>query len=267
MKTLAWLTDLHLDFLMEEAVYQALEKQLRQQEADFMVVTGDIATSRDWSGWLETLAEGVPIPLYFVLGNHDFYGSSFEAERRKARALDQRHPRVNWLTEKAIVALTDKTALIGHEGWADGREGDYWNSLVRLRDYDLIQDFIPLDRAARMRRVEDMGREAARVLGERLELALASHQHVVMALHPPPFREASRYEGRPANDDWAPHFVCRSVGEMIVEVMSRYPQQDLLVLCGHAHHHADYQPLPNVRVLAGHAEYGTPRVQLPLQIV
>jgi hypothetical protein len=40
--------------------------------------------------------------------------------------------------------LTNRTALVGHGGWADGRLGNYAGSTVLLNDYVLIEDFAEL---------------------------------------------------------------------------------------------------------------------------
>ena len=50
------------------------------------------------------------------------------------------------------------------------------------------------------------------------------------------------------------------MGEAILEVMPRYPNRQLTVLCGHTHGAGKTAPLPNVTILTGGAEYGNPAI-------
>ena len=40
------------------------------------------------------------------------------------------------------MTLTKDTCLIGHDGWADGRLGDFSGSKVLLNDYVEIKNFV-----------------------------------------------------------------------------------------------------------------------------
>lgn len=82
MKQLAWLTDIHLNFL-ELPALKAFMEMLASTTADAFVISGDIAESRDLVGHLQTIVERVKRPVYFVLGNHDFYRASITGVREK----------------------------------------------------------------------------------------------------------------------------------------------------------------------------------------
>jgi len=45
------------------------------------------------------------------------------------------------------------------------------------------------------------------------------------------------------------------------QLAAAYPHSELLVLCMHTHSACDVQIAPNLRVIAGDAEYGAPKVQ------
>ena len=45
-----------------------------------------------------------------------------------------------WMSEVGVVPVGAETALIGHDGWADGRCGDYAASRALLNDYRLIRE-------------------------------------------------------------------------------------------------------------------------------
>jgi len=48
--------------------------------------------------------------------------------------------------------------------------------------------------------------------------------------------------------------------------MKKHPDKKLTVLCGHTHSPGAAQILPNLEVLTGSAEYGSPTIQQILEI-
>ena len=98
-----------------------------------------------------------------------------------------------------------------------------------------------------------------------LPAALARFREVVLLTHVPPLREACWHAGQLSDDQWAPHFTCQAVGQAILEVMAEHPNQKLTVLCGHTHGQGEAQPLANVHILTGGAEYGQPAIQRVLE--
>ena len=82
-----------------------------------------------------------------------------------------------------------------------------------------------------------------------------------MVTHVPPCREACGYDGLSSDDQWAPHFTCQAMGQMLLEVMAQHPQRKLTVLCGHTHGHGEVLMRDNLRVLTGGAIYEYPQVQ------
>ena len=74
------------------------------------------------------------------------------------------------------------------------------------------------------------------------------------------------YEGRIAEDDSLPFFCCGALGDALREAMAGRPDRQMTVLCGHTHSAGEAQPLPNLKVLTGGAEYGEPTVQRVLEV-
>jgi predicted MPP superfamily phosphohydrolase len=92
---LAWATDIHLGHASESVrrkFYQSVKEQ-----ADALVVTGDIAESHILGSALTALATLTERPIYFVLGNHDYYRGPITGTRRQV-ALRRRDPRATRLT-------------------------------------------------------------------------------------------------------------------------------------------------------------------------
>ncbi|MGP0065579.1 MAG: metallophosphoesterase family protein [Isosphaeraceae bacterium] len=256
---LAWLTDLHLNFVEPDCV-DGLCRRIRDEGADAVLISGDIAEAPGIEPYLEYLDRQIDRPIFFVLGNHDFYRGGIEQVRSRVAALCARSPRLRWLNGAGVVGLTAESGLIGHDGWADGRLGDYAGSDVFLNDYLLIEELAHINPAARLERLHALGDAAAEHFRRVLPEALARFRNVIAVTHVPPFREACWHRGRISGDDWLPHFACKAVGDAMVDVMSAHPDRELLVLCGHTHSAGEARILPNLRVRTGGAEYGRPEI-------
>ncbi len=57
-------------------------KVLASQKLDGLFLTGDISTASQIEAHLQLFEDLYQSPVYFVLGNHDYYGGSIEAVRK-----------------------------------------------------------------------------------------------------------------------------------------------------------------------------------------
>lgn len=253
-----WLTDLHLDHLEGDG-YGDFLRSLDPAPADACVVTGDVSAASTFARHLAEIHDELgEMPTYFVLGNHDFYGSTIERTRRAAANLRTSRPKLRYLFDEfAPVRLTERTLLVGHDGWADGRFGAYDPKLTH--DCDDIGELKTLKGASPEMCAgycRKLGEEAAEHVRVHLQSAFAVASHVVLATHVPPFPEASRYRGGAAEPSWLAHTVCGAVGDAIREEMAAGTGRRLTVLCGHTHHRWTGEPIPGVTVSVGAAKCG-----------
>lgn len=260
-----WATDIHLNFV-DPVDADIFCYKVAALKPDVVLIGGDIADSTCLDRILLTLEDKIQCSIYFVLGNHDYYDSSISDVREQIQKLTKDSSYLQYLTTTGIVKLTSDSCLIGHDGWADARNGDYTNSTVRLNDYNLIKDLKDLDKQVRLKKLNELGDEAAFFFREQLEQAVLSFQHILILTHVPPFAEACWHEGNLSSDDFLPHFSCKSVGEVFVEVMSKHPNKNMTILCGHTHSGGIAQVLPNITVRTAGAVYGKPNVQDPIFI-
>ena len=260
MNCLLWLTDLHFNFLTPNQV-EAFCQRLVAEDPSGVLIGGDIGEADTAATYLQTLEAALQRPIYFVLGNHDFYGGSIDAVRAEMRRLARDSRRLHWLPTAGIVPLTEGTCLIGHGAWADGRLGNYRGSDVMLNDYFLIRELTGLDRATRLTRLNELGDEAATYLDGLLPRALDRFHHVILLTHAPPFREACWHEGEISDENWLPHFSCKAVGDVLIRRMREHEACEMTVLCGHTHSAGRAQILPNLHVKTGRAVYGRPQIQ------
>lgn len=85
------------------------------------MITGDISDSTKLIFHLKILEAEIKRPVYFVLGNHDFYHSSIKKVYKEVSNLVSNSKNMSWLTEMGIIEINSDTAVVGHDAWADGR--------------------------------------------------------------------------------------------------------------------------------------------------
>jgi Icc protein len=262
---LGWLTDIHLNFL-RPGQRPEFYSQLVEMKLDAVLLGGDVGEAGSVTRYLSEMADALRIPIYFVLGNHDFYGGSIAGVRQNVARAAAESQWLHWLPTSGVVPLTADTALVGHDSWADGRLGDFFRSEVLLNDYIRIAELLSSGKRDRFAKLNALGDEAAEFLENRVLEALPRFKNVIVLTHVPPFREACWHEGQISNDDFLPHFACRAVGDRLAEIMRRHPECGMAVLCGHTHSPGFAQILDNLVVRTGGAEYGAPALQQVLEL-
>ncbi len=259
-KKLLWTTDLHVDAASKNSL-QTFFQEIEEQNRAALLIGGDISNGYQSLIHLKEIEDRLKIPIYFVLGNHDFYHGSIQKMRANAIQLTKENANLVYLTDAGVIPLSSKTALIGHDGWYDGKAGNFLNSDVLLNDYFLIEELKDLQPAARLAKLNEMGEAAGRAMAEELSKAFSRFSKVILLTHVPPFLESCVHEGEMCDANWGPHFVSQATGEAIQKIAEQHPDKQLLVLCGHTHSAADVTVLPNLRVLTGASVLGSPFIQ------
>ncbi len=254
---IVWVTDIHLNFLRPKE-RSAFYASIVDAQPEGIFITGDIAEAPCLRELLLEMQQAIAVPIYFVLGNHDFYHGSIERVRRDVQDWCLTQSGLHYLSTSEPVELRPKTVLLGHDGWGDGRLGNHEQSPVRLSDQELIRDFQGLNREVILGTLQALGDDAAQNLSETFSKTSESYEEIICLTHVPPFKEACWYQGKTGNDDWLPYFACKAVGDVLLEIAEDRPHATITVLCGHTHHSGTVQMLPNLRVLTGFAEYGEP---------
>ncbi|MGH7194395.1 MAG: metallophosphoesterase family protein, partial [Candidatus Saccharimonadales bacterium] len=234
MKRVVWLTDIHLNFLKAAGV-EAFLRQVADASPAVLLIGGDIGEAPDVVGRLRVIGERFDCPIYFVLGNHDYYFGSIRRVRTEVEELCREQTNLAFLTTAGVCELAPGVGLLGHDGWADARLGDYERSLVMMNDYRLIEELAGVAKRERWPLLREMGDAAAAHVDRWLPEALARYDRVFFLTHVPPLREACWYQGQISNDEWLPHFTCLAVGQTLLKIMRDYPERRLTVLCGHTH--------------------------------
>jgi predicted phosphohydrolase len=260
-----WLTDIHLNFMRPLAL-KAFYERVRKEQPHVLLVTGDIGEADSVARFVVELADIAPV--YFVLGNHDYYRSSITTVRAAMQRLDDR---ATWLPAHDPLRLTSRVVMLGVDGWGDARCGDLAGK-VQLSDWDLIDDFKRAkgDRNARAEILKRLGANEARALRNQLSRAPASPELLVLT-HVPPFPEACIYDGVQSEPGYLPWFTCIATGEVLLAHAQAHADTKITVLCGHSHGAGTFAAAPNLEIRTGGwppgvEGYGNPIVQATLEL-
>jgi Icc-related predicted phosphoesterase len=260
----AWLTDIHLNFI-DEYARQKFYQEIVNTHCDGILISGDIAEAPCLVDILNEMAEHTKKPIYFILGNHDYYRGQIKEVRDTLEVLTKTSSQLFWLPASGMQKLNEDTILLGQDGWADGRLGDYQNSKVVLNDSRMIADLFQEKIFGKYQLLEKMQQladaDALKLQNDLRRVVSQTPNKIIVLTHVPPFREACLHEGKISGDDWLPYFSSKVIGDVLTTVAQQNPRIEFLVLCGHTHSEACYQPLVNLTVLVGKSVYGIPSIQ------
>lgn len=261
---IAWLTDIHLNFLQNDArntFYQSISKT----DANAILITGDIAEATDLCQILSEFSAQTKMPIYFVLGNHDYYASSVANVREKILKLCAENNKLIWLGKPEIIVLNDHTVLVGHDGWADGRYGDFDLSTVNLNDSRLIAELFQassVNKSELKNQMQKLADADAKILKETLDSAIKPHiKKIIIATHIPPFPECCWHKNKVSDRNRLPYFASKASGDIILAIAQKYQRIAFLVLCGHTHTSATFTPFKNLEIRVGAAQNYQPELQ------
>lgn len=262
---LGFATDIHLDAIRkyDQKGYpdQRLAGERLAEGHDALVVTGDISTGEKFKAHFRAFCAGAKVPVYFVLGNHDFW----DAPESDVRATAATFP--GYLDTAGVVELTPGAALVGRSGWYDTLSGHPNESRIEVDDWLRTSRLV----APYSSRIPHLLHKACQKWSEEeaekaipvLEAAAASYQRVYFATHFPVFRNACfAPDGKLDIPErgWWPWSINTTLGHAIREVTDRHPNNDFTVLTGHTHGGGRAQISENLTCIAGKAQYGYPRL-------
>lgn len=259
-----WLTDLHLNFLSSSTIASFLKK-VGQKQPNIILVTGDTGESHDAFEYLEMISKVAP--TWYVLGNHDYWGSSIKSVRKIALERNWTSRSI-WLSDLSPVKLTENTTLVGIDGWGDGQCGNAMTSQIWMNDWDRIHELKLASQQGAIERITQLnalGVQEGQRLKEKLD-QVESTKNLLVATHVPPFPDACWHNGERSNPNWLPWYACVGVGKVLSDFVIERPDVNVTVLCGHTHGKGVYQHLPNLIVKTGGWDmgvqsYGNPTIQ------
>lgn len=227
-----WLSDMQLH-AWDKASRYGLYQQVIDAGASGVWLSGDMFEEHRARVVLLELVKAVGVPTYFVLGNRDYYHSSVREMHARMRYALRRDKRLHWLTHESGRMLTEECALVGVDGWADGRLGSKFEGLAiqedRHRIHDLYCNYMS-GKPSLVAKMQAMADQDAVRLERQLLNVFAHHspKQVFVLSHIPPM-----LEGVCCGDfDLLPFCASLALGRVLVKVASAQPEACFKVLCG-----------------------------------
>lgn len=263
---IVWSSDIHLNFLKKRNKMSFI-KNILSVNPDIVIITGDISDSNDIINDLSLLEENLKIPFYYNLGNHDYYYGMIDDIRKKVKDFSEKSKYGKWFELiKDPIHLTDDICLIGVDGWADGRYGDYNKSTVELNDYYYIGDFSKLNKNQIFDYINMLGDFSSIELNIKISLSIEKYKNIIICTHVPPFVESCWYNGSYSNDNYLPHFSNKAFGDVLRYSSEKYKDNNFIVLCGHTHGRGKSQILPNLKTYTAESRYYYPEIEKIIDI-
>jgi Icc-related predicted phosphoesterase len=206
------ISDLHLEFHSDGG--QRLLSSMDFEAADALLVAGDLCSAKTIATSFELLCHACPKPIFYVPGNHEYYGSSFSDVDALLAAAERAHPHLSVLNNTVVTLAGQR--ILGTPLWfPDQPDNQGYEGL--LNDFRLIRGF-----------KKDVYAANAKAL-QFLEAELRQGD-VVVTHHLPSQQSVSpRYQNSPLN-----RFFVSPLDALIVE------RQPVLWVHGHTHDSTDY---------------------------
>lgn len=201
-----------------------------------MLITGDVSVAGHIMLYLQAICQACgDRPVYYVNGNHDYFGSSFKEVNTALAVLMMQQSNLYVLGRGEVIELSKTTALIGHRGWYDGLNGLGAKTRVVCPDRYAIEDFKHLNRAKFFEMLHSLGEKSADYFRRLLPYALKRYGKVIVATHVPPFIQGVLHKKKMCPWDQQPFFSSLLIGNTIGGISKRFPNQLIDVYAGHTH--------------------------------
>lgn len=246
-----WLTDPHL---VPWNRYKMLNSILDEKPAA-VLATGDLSYGPTLISDLVFIGKRIGRPFRFVLGNHDYHGSSIKEVHDKVKEVCAKYKNLVWMTDAGVVPLNEEAAAIGSEGWYDVRIGNP-EFIKYTFDWYLISDFKKLSSMKeRIEKFREIAKQSANYLTLKLEEAVETYKTVYLLTHFPPWPEANRCHSWISEAFWEPYNTNLILGQELEKVMQKYKKRHLIVLCGHTHSAMQIHVSRNIECRVGRGAY------------
>jgi Icc protein len=268
---LAWATDIHLD-CVDNIEHSLSSLESASRSCDAVILSGDISVGPSIALHLRMLEEALEKPIYFVLGNHDYYFSDIAGTRRRVIDTCNFISYSRYLNSVPYVKLGQKAAIVGSDGWYDGFNGSLEKSSFIMNDWLKIKDFQPaiqqmpgrtnLDLPTIVKISRSICHASVLHIIKGIKAIADNVDDIVVVTHVPPFVESYRSEKYKDMDPETviPWYTSKMMGEMLLIAAKTYPNVQFTVLSGHTHSSFEGRILPNLLAYVGKSQYGTPQI-------
>jgi predicted phosphohydrolase len=246
-------SDIHLDHASNGTKRKFLQEIEKLNTPLF--IAGDISDGRKVTSHLEQIAEACKHDVYFVLGNHDYYHSSFAEIDSKISYLMHHYPNLIYLPHMGIVRLNSDTCVIGPDSWYDAKIAPYPHLIpLGMSDFDYIQDLRGLNRFDLFNKFQAKASAGLVHLKEMVGLAVTKYKNIIIMSHPVPFGSMNIHQ-----TSLSPFYIWYEAGMFLGDFASDNLNNNFLWLCGHTHDRVEKDYGENFKVCCMGAEYTLPK--------
>jgi predicted MPP superfamily phosphohydrolase len=279
---ITWLTDIHLDFITSPDDIRSSIKNLDifcslilRENPDACLITGDLSRHPFLKDHLLALENRLQIPIYFVLGNHDFWGSDIATTRKLMIELTESSDNITYLPVTNYFVLNNSTVLIGHDGWYDALYAEPQFSNFIMNDWMRIGDFVNagsiVNKRVNLDSIIRIARNQASLAANHVSTAIneaivrKNPKKIIIATHVPPFVQPLQ-NSRGSLSDKSPWYASKIMGNMLLSIAKVNQSVQFEVFCGHCHNEYDGKITSNILLHSGGAEYSQPQPQKTIEI-
>lgn len=260
MARYAWLTDIHLDHL-QDAQAKAFIDHVASQNIDGILITGDIATAPRFIQYLAMFEAALQKPVLFVLGNHDYWGSTIEQCQKQAIDISSMSTFIKWAASTPYITLTQTTTLVGHDGWYDTLYASHPDFNMSMNDWSYTGDFVGKNKDTIVSLSKELAHKATLSMMSSIKAATRYSRRLIVMTHVPPF---ICHQCDNAGLSW---FASRMMGDMLRQAAKAYPNVHFTVLAGHSHTAGTLEVDKNMICHVGAAEYGKPEIVKIIEVL
>jgi hypothetical protein len=246
-KNIAWFPEIRLDTISSVQLLQ-LSSRLKKANAAAVVFAGNVSQQDLPVNDLQMLEMYTGIPIYYVLGVNDFEGKSIKLAKDNAKSISTKN--ISWLNNK-VVKLTDESCLIGSNCLGDGQLGKKEDTKFFLGSYCKIKDFKELTSKDIISGLQKYANKTVKATEKVLLKALGTYKHVVLTTPVPVFAENTVKDGSEMNEHMLAFCVCKTLGDMLIDVMSKHKDNKLTVISGFVKTNTTYSPSDNIVSITG----------------
>lgn len=219
---LLWATDLHLNYFSDEYIIN-FAKSIKEQykSASGLIISGDISIGTRLEKDLKNLLYGIQLPIYYVLGNHDYWYLSFNEIDKICSNLDKYNGLFN--LNKCVIDIGDDKIISGFNGWYDCRLGSINNDYF-MNDWVKILDF------ANKNPIEISQNRSFLSFGfkERILKNDYINKNIIVVTHFPPFKTLIKNK-----NDIKCYYGSSDSGLILNDLKPFFKK--IICLCGHTH--------------------------------
>lgn len=261
MKKIGWLTDPHFDKCDIDYFYQ-ISKKFKAENLDGLIITGDISEGGTTMLYLSFLEKLISKPIWFVLGNHDWYNVSRDVGFELIKKYSNHN--LIFLDDIPFIKLNKTTCLIGGENWWDAffkQSFGLLDGMYMSEDYEKISFISPEKHESNpFSKIKLLAAIKSDVLIEKLINAFKIFDTVYLAVHVPPFKEGCLFSAIEMPENWLNHFCDHELGIKLKLLMKSYPEKELKILSGHTHSKSTKKIKQNIKQYVGASTLKKPKI-------